>query len=405
MKFIRVYRDDNKCRRCNFCSEVFRCYGLDICTGCGACIAACPYDARIPMEYDITPKYVTVYINGEKFCVPQNITIYNALITLGFKIDAPCRIGGCWSCVVVADGKLVRSCITPIMENMVISTDTSSYPPRRVVHGPSPHIVGGKGTPWWQVDQINYVEAAIWTGGCNLRCGQCQNYHVTYDNTSSPLTPYEAATRLYTCHKLYKTRGLAISGGEPTINRRWLISLFKELSKLVEPDVRLHLDSNGTMLTPDYIDQLIEAGCNNIGVEPKTYSLESYMKVTNIYNREKARKYHETSWQAIKYIVDNYIDRIYLGVGLIYNEKLVSLEEIAKAGDKIARINPEVQVTVLDYFPTFKRRDLNRPSLKEMLKVKEILEDCGLKCVIVQTSVGHIGPGKYRGLNYNEKVS
>jgi len=85
---------------------------------------------------------------------------------------------------------------------------------------------------------------------------------------------------------------------------------------------------------------------------------------------------------------------VYIGIGLVYNRELVTLDEIAKAGEKIASINPYLQVTVLDYFPAFRRRTLRRPSPTEMVKVKRILEDTGLKTVIVQTSIGHIGPGK-----------
>jgi len=212
------------------------------------------------------------------------------------------------------------------------------------------------------------------------------------------MTPYQAA-RLVTKYRIiYGTQGVAISGGEPTLNRKWLIEYFKELSRLNPPDIRLHLDSNGTLLTRDYIDKLVEVGCNNIGVEPKTYSLESYMKVTGVKDRDLAKKYHETSWSAIKYLVDNYMDKVYIGVGLIYNSALVSLDEIYRAGLRIAKINPDVQVTVLDYFPTFRRRDIKRPSPKEMIEVKKILEEAGLKTVIVQTSIGHIGPGN-RNIN------
>jgi len=92
------------------------------------------------------------------------------------------------------------------------------------------------------------------------------------------------------------------------------------------------------------------------------------------------------------------MDKVYIGVGLIYNSALVSLDEIYRAGLRIAKINPDVQVTVLDYFPTFRRRDIKRPSPKEMIEVKKILEEAGLKTVIVQTSIGHIGPGN-RNIN------
>lgn len=57
-------------------------------------------------------------------------------------------------------------------------------------------------------------------------------------------------------------------------------------------------------------------------------------------------------------------------------------------------IDPNIQVTVLDYFPTFRRRKIKRPGVEEMVKVKKILEDRGLKTVVVQTRIVHIGPGK-----------
>ncbi|MEM1644615.1 MAG: 4Fe-4S cluster-binding domain-containing protein [Ignisphaera sp.] len=69
------------------------------------------------------------------------------------------------------------------------------------------------------IDCVSYVEAAIWIAGCNLRCSQYQNYHVTYDNISRPLTSEEAAIAVVHRHKKYNTKGIVISGGEPTINR------------------------------------------------------------------------------------------------------------------------------------------------------------------------------------------
>ena len=56
-------------------------------------------------------------------------------------------------------------------------------------------------------------------------------------------------------------------------------------------------------------------------------------------------------------------------------------------------IDPDVQLCVLDYFPTFRRHDLRRPHPLEMLNVKGILESAGLHTVVVQTALGHVGPG------------
>jgi hypothetical protein len=51
-----------------------------------------------------------------------------------------------------------------------------------------------------------------------------------------------------------------------------------------------------------------------------------------------------------------------------------------------------VQLCVLGYFPTFRRQwEIRRPYLNEMLTVKKTLEQTGLKAVVVQKVVGHIG--------------
>ncbi len=347
---------------------------------------------------------IKIVVDGVEHWVPEGITVAKALQLIGYGFDRPggkgisiaCGTGGCWSCAVVIDGSLERSCITPVRDDMTISMDVEGREPLRIVHGPEPHMVGGKATPWWEVDYVHYVEVAIWVAGCNLRCPQCQNYHVTYDNSSPALTPVEAAKLVAYYQRRYDTPGVAISGGEPTLNRRWLVEYFRELSKRVPPKVRKHLDSNGTLLTPDYIDELVEAGCNNIGIEPKCARVETYMRITGIMDRDLASRYLETAWKAIEYVYERYSDRVYLGIGLVYNPKLVSLDEIAEAGRRIASIDPRIQVVVLDYFPTFRRRDIRRPSVAEMLEVKKVLEEQGLRTVIVQTVAGHIGPGNRR---------
>jgi len=94
----------------------------------------------------------------------------------------------------------------------------------------------------------------------------------------------------------------------------------------------------------------------------------------------------------VKYLVDNYGEKVFLGVGLPYNKVFITLEEVARFGEKLASIDLDVQLCVLDYFPTFRRRDMERPSPKEMLKVKEALKGTGLRTVVVQTSIGHTGP-------------
>ncbi len=400
-RFVRVATDPDRCVKCGFCASVNVCHSDVGCVGCMSCYWACPYAAKELVDDEEPRGTVRVTVDGAEFEVPERVTIKRALELLGYRVSpfpgegdlqAPCGTGGCYSCVVEVNGELARSCITPVRDGDVIRTDVSGREPLRIVHGPQPHAVGGKATPWYEKGR-GYVEVAIWVAGCNLRCPQCQNYHVTYDNVSEPMTPREAASIVTYYRRLYGVRGLAISGGEPTLNRRWLVEYFRELRRLnSDPDVRLHLDSNGTLLTPDYVDELVEAGCNNIGVEPKGARVETFMRITGIADSRLAERYLRTAWAAVKYIADRYAGEVYLGVGVPYNSAFMSMEEVAEIGDRIASIDPDIQVCVLDYFPAFRRRDLKRPSVREMLRVKRVLNGCGLKHVIVQTKIGHLGP-------------
>ncbi|MHA2368754.1 MAG: radical SAM protein, partial [Candidatus Hodarchaeales archaeon] len=98
-------------------------------------------------------------------------------------------------------------------------------------------------------------------------------------------------------------------------------------------------------------------------------------------------------WAAVHHLLDNYFGEIFIGIGIPYNAALISLEEIARLGEKIAGWEPTVQVCVLDYRPEFRARELQRPAYEEMINVKRTLEQAGLTNVICQTIWGHIGPG------------
>jgi len=83
-------------------------------------------------------------------------------------------------------------------------------------------------------------------------------------------------------------------------------------------------------------------------------------------------------------------EKVFHVVGVPYDEALASLDEVTHSGERLASI-PTIQLRVLDFFPTFRRRDIERPSPEEMFKVKRVLKDVGLKAVVIQTSTGHLG--------------
>lgn len=351
---------------------------------------ACSGSAITLIEDKGRRKNISIRINGEKFSVPERITVKDALGYAGISFsheDAPCGVGGCWCCAVIVDGSPKPACITGVREGMVIDTKTD-IEPRRVVTGFGPHIVGGVGTPKGLINYISPVEVAIFTHGCNLRCPQCQN-HIMAFTGGLEMLPSEAAAMLSNMRRIYNVNRMAFSGGECTLNRRWLIQAIRELKKLNKDEkARIHVDTNGSLLTKDYLDELASAGMTDAGIDLKGIRAETFRRITGV--KEHAELYLENAWNAVKYLLENY-PQIFVGIGIPYNKALISREEILEIGERIAGISKEVQVCVLDYRPAF-RRNMEQPSAGEMREIKETLNSTGLKNVIAQTARGHIGP-------------
>ncbi len=407
MTFFLFKRNEEKCLNCGFCERIIQCPSPDECIGCESCFLGCPNEAIEKLQDKSDRKYIKIRVNGESFEVPERITVKRALELLGYKFGmfpgegdffTPCQTGGCYSCAVIIDGKLRPPCHTPIKQNIEIITevDYTEIPQLRIVSGYMAHSVGGVGTPYWLKPSLfspsRYIEVAVFSHGCNLRCRQCQNFSVAYGSDHEPVEPDYAATMLSAFRDRFQVDRMAISGGEPTLNRYWLIKFFKRL-KESNPDekARLHLDTNATILTPDYLDELFEAGVTDIGPDLKGSRVETFMNITNIMDYDLAKKYLTTSWNAVKYIVDNY-DHVFIGVGIPYNSAWMSFDELREIGDRLVKIDENIQVCALDYRPIFRRRDIRIPSVAEMLKVKTVLESTGLKIVLVQTQQGHFGP-------------
>lgn len=403
--YKKYVRNPSKCVNCNFCTSIVKCPSPNYCIACMSCYLGCPHLA-IDCIQDTNPrKIIKITIDGIEHEVPERITVKDALEMAGYAISqfpqdnaifVPCHTGGCFSCSVLIDGQLMPSCHTPVKNGMKISTQIDKVTPLRRVEGFSPHTVGGVGTPYQLKSRRGYIEAACFVAGCNLRCPTCQNFFVTYDSSSEPITPKEAAARLTLVRKTYHVDRMAISGGEPTINRRWLVQFFKELRAMNKDEkARFHLDTNATVLTKDYIDELIlGAGITDIGPDLKGLRVETFQNITGIKDRSLAEKYLKTAWDAVRYIADNYYpDKVFMGIGIPYNKAFYpTMEELYRLGYKLSSIDPEIQVCVLDYRPTFRRLDIVQPTPEEMLFVKKVLEETGLKTVIVQTTIGHIGP-------------
>jgi pyruvate formate lyase activating enzyme len=235
----------------------------------------------------------------------------------------------------------------------------------------------------------SYIEVACFTHGCNFRCPQCQNHAMAFTGGIA-ISPETAAELLTSVRLMYKVNRMAFSGGECTLNRQWLTGAIRHLKKLNNDDIaRIHVDTNASIFTEDYLEELVFAGMTDIGIDIKSLHLDTFEKITGIGGKP-AKTYLENEWFSAKYMIENHPE-VFTGIGIPYNKALISKEEIYDIGLRIADISKDVQVCVLDYRQAF-RRKMASPGVQEMKEVKEILNSTGLKKVIVQTMKGNIGP-------------
>lgn len=378
-RFIAV--QGKTCLDCGFCRHFVSCSKMQTgwCIGCGACIKGCPQNAIHLQPLADPESRIHFTVDGAKYTTQGPVSVLEALRELGRVTDEPgssvgsiqphCSTGGCWNCAVLIDGVLDRSCVTPLREKMEIITAheiLQQAGPKRTVTlmRPAPHY-----------------HPSVFTHGCNYHCDLCHNWNLTFSSSRSAIHPKEAVTKL----DLDPERDfwVGISGGEPTLNRTWLTELVKALHNAV-PESRIQLDTNASLLTPDYIDELAAAGITDISPDLKALRLDTFIKACGTRSEKIARQYLETSWNAVRYLNDTYSKKIFMAVSLPCHPRIHSKAEIEDIGRSIAEINPEIPITLIEYQPAFQLRDWPFLSPKIMEQAQKILESAGLHKVIIQ---------------------
>ena len=103
------------------------------------------------------------------------------------------------------------------------------------------------------VDDPGYVVAAIFTVGCNMRCGYCHNPELVLPEQYVAGIPEEEILEFLQTRR-GKLDGVAISGGEPTMHE----DLPGFIRRCKAMGYRVKLDTNGT--NPEMLRLLIDEG-------------------------------------------------------------------------------------------------------------------------------------------------
>jgi len=380
---FQVAINREECCDCGFCQSFVACSARrGGCIGCGACQYGCPDGVRELKEIFEEREEVTIYINGNPVSVPERISVLKALELNGFSISrlpdqgdifAPCMSGGCGSCAVLINGVLERSCITPVSNGMDIVTEKSEllkHPPVRIVTPmrPYPHFI-----------------PSLFTHGCNYWCDACHNWEITFASTGNLIVPENV--HVYLGFGQVKTKQIGISGGEPTLNRRWLIDSIKDL-RTRNSRLMIQLDTNASLLSPEYIDELVEVGVTHISPDLKAIRLKTFMELTGLSDRELAAAFLKTSWDAVRYIQEVYTGRVFMVAAVPYRPEVTSKEELFELGKALTDIDPHIHINLIEYQPAFRWRDWREVESREMDEAKGILEEAGLRSVIIQGGAG-----------------
>lgn len=121
------------------------------------------------------------------------------------------------------------------------------------------------------LDYPGIVAATVFTGACNFRCPFCQNADLVLNPMSIPLIKEEDIINHLTKRKGI-TKGICITGGEPTLQK----DLEEFIDKCKSIGLKVKLDSNG--YNPDLLGRLIEnKKLDYVAMDVKS-SLKGYSK-------------------------------------------------------------------------------------------------------------------------------
>ena len=130
------------------------------------------------------------------------------------------------------------------------------------------------------------LKPRVWItlSGCNFKCKGC--FSIARDTVGEPMTIEQLINLVKNASRNYygdtQLQEVVITGGEPTLNRRYLTDLVAHLKEFVGWIV---LDTNGYFLDDMYLQELIEAGVTEVIFDLKAWDEKLHVWYTGYSNR------------------------------------------------------------------------------------------------------------------------
>lgn len=174
--------------------------------------------------------------------------------------------------------------------------------------------------------------------GCNLRCGFCQNYHISMEKPKTEYIEPEELLDIAVRAKGQGNIGIAFTYNEPSI---WYEYVYETAKKAVEQGLKVVLVTNGFIEIEPLRKLLPYVDAMNIDL--KAFRSEFYEKVCGGRLENVKRVIQEADGKCHVEITT-----------LLVNEHNDSMEEIHELSSWIASINRDMPLHLSRYYPSYR---------------------------------------------------
>lgn len=197
--------------------------------------------------------------------------------------------------------------------------------------------------------------------GCNFNCIGC--FAIAKEEAGPELSIGQLISMIKKSCSFFYGKGafdVQITGGEPTLDKDYLISLIKGLKKLNVK--KIGISSNGYLLDKNLIMKLKSLGIDHVKLDIKAYTGKIHSGYTG--------KNNERVLRAVKLLHGSGLD---FYVRTILTPGIIGLEEVEKIAGFLSGVNKDIPYKIYQFAPEQLNKKISEsPSDKEMQKAYSI---------------------------------